>query len=316
MSKVAVVIPCYKVKKHIHSVLSGINADISLIYVVDDCCPEKTGVFVKETCKDPRVKVLFHTSNQGVGGAVITGYRQALEDGVEIVIKVDGDEQMDLTLIPEFIQPIENGLADYVKGNRFFDPDFLISMPTIRLLGNAVLSFISKAASGYWQIMDPTNGYTAIHSDLLYLIPLHKLDKRYFFESDMLFRLGICRAVIYDLPMPARYADETSSLNIFRTILVFPRKYTSRIIKRIFYSYFLRDFNIGSVELVFSLILMFFGLIYGAVSWYGSLRTGSTATSGTVMLASLPIILGFQLLLSFISFDVAYVPKIPVHRQR
>src|SRR5690606_32001950 len=150
---------------------------------------------------DPRVRVIRHASNLGVGGAVITGYQAAIADGMDILVKLDGDGQMDASLIPDFIEPIINGEADYTKGNRFFDLEELRSMPRIRLIGNAVLSFMTKFSSGYWNLFDPTNGFTALHADVARYLPLSKISKRYFFESDMLFRLNTLRAVVHDIPM-------------------------------------------------------------------------------------------------------------------
>lgn len=314
MQKIAVVIPCYRVKKHILNVIYKIPPEVDKIYIIDDECPENTGIYVQESTEDTRIKIIFHPTNKGVGGAVISGYREALADGAQIIIKLDGDGQMEPALIPQFIKPIKHGIADYVKGNRFFDLDLLTSMPKLRLIGNAGLSFINKMASGYWDIMDPTNGYTAIHSSVLKMLPLHKIDKRYFFESDMLFRLNTIRAVVYDLPMAAKYEDEKSQMKISRIILTFPGKYINRILKRIFYNYFLRDFNIGSVELIAAIILISIGSIFGIYNWYLSLITNITATSGTVMLASLPIILGFQSLLAAINYDVTNIPRIPIHK--
>jgi glycosyltransferase involved in cell wall biosynthesis len=310
---IAVVIPCYRVRNHILTVISQIGLEVNAIYVVDDCCPEMTGTYVQKECIDSRVKVIFHSKNKGVGGAVISGYKQALDDGVDIIIKIDGDGQMDPALIPKFIKPILNSQADYVKGNRFFSIELLNTMPKIRLIGNAILSFVNKMCSGYWNIMDPTNGYTAIHSRILRIIPLHKIDNRYFFESDMLFRLNIVRAVIYDLPMKAKYGDENSSLKISKVILEFPFKYIRMLIKRVLYNYFLRDFNVGSIELLVACIFISLGSFYGLSKWYSSAITGVPATSGTVMLASLPIILGFQSLLAAVNYDVVNIPRNPVH---
>ncbi|MBD2021111.1 glycosyltransferase family 2 protein [Leptolyngbya sp. FACHB-36] len=310
---IAVVIPCYRTKAFILPLLAQIGQDVDRIYVVDDACPERTGLYVKECCCDPRLTVIFHAENQGVGGAVLSGYVKAIDDGATVIVKLDGDGQMDPSLLPKFVIPILNGKADYVKGNRFFDLQLLESMPLIRLIGNAALSFISKACTGYWDIMDPTNGYTAVHAKILRMLPLHKIDKRYFFESDLLFRLSIVRAVVCDMPMKAKYEDEVSSLRINRVLAEFPGKYVNRFFKRIFYSYFLRDFNVGSVELLVGLFLMTIGALFGIYHWYTSNQTGIPATSGTVMLASLPIILGFQSLLAAVSYDVCNVPKRPVH---
>src|SRR5690606_39267104 len=181
---VAVVIPCFRVRKHRPTLLPQIGPEVSRIYVVDDCCPEHSGTSVLESCTDPRVQVLFHKENRGVGAAVLTGYQKAIQDGHDVIVKIDGDGQMDPALIPNFIEPIIQGQADYTKGNRFFNLENLESMPTIRLFGNAILSLLTKLSSGYWSLFDPTNGYTAIHSEVARLLPLDKISQRYYFETD------------------------------------------------------------------------------------------------------------------------------------
>jgi len=211
---IAVVIPAYRVTRHILAVIEAMPTVVDHVFVIDDACPDRSGELVKKDCHDPRVEVLTHAHNQGVGGAVMTGYAAAIERGAHIIVKVDGDGQMDPALIPAFVLPILAGQADYTKGNRFFNLEEVRAMPAIRLFGNAVLSFVSKLSSGYWNVFDPTNGYTAIHADVAALLPLNKISRRYFFESDMLFRLNTIRAVVVDVPMAAKYADEVSHLSI------------------------------------------------------------------------------------------------------
>ncbi|TKV17610.1 glycosyltransferase family 2 protein [Citrobacter sp. TBCS-14] len=307
--KVAVVIPCYKVKKHIFDVISNIGDEVCLIYVVDDKCPELSGEYVQKNCTDPRVKVIFNHENQGVGGAVISGYLASLEDNVDIVVKLDGDGQMDPSLIGNFINPISKELADYTKGNRFYDVESLKPMPKIRLFGNTVLSFMTKFSSGYYNIFDPTNGYTAISSFALKKLNLDKLNKRYFFESDMLFRLNLINAKVVDVPMDAIYEDEESNLHIKKIIFPFLKGHLKNATKRIIYNYFLRDFSVASIELFFGILLSMFGILYGLVGWYKSLLFNELASGGTVMLSALPIILGMQLLLGFIQADIERQPK-------
>ena len=309
-----VVIPCYKVKQQILGVISGIGSEVDRIYAVDDCCPESSGKHIQENCDDDRVSVLFNEKNKGVGGAVLAGYRKALEDGATIVIKVDGDGQMDTTQIGRLISPILAGEADYCKGNRFFRLDELTVMPKARLFGNSMLSLINKVVNGYWNIVDPTNGYTAIHAKALELLPLDKLDKRYFFESDMLFRLSTIRAVVQDIPIPAIYGDEKSSLKIGRVLWEFPRKYLVRFFKRIFYMYILRDFNAGSIQLFVGLPSMLAGLVFGIYHWIVNSRLKAATPTGTIMITVLLLILGFQLLLGALNFDVQNVPRRPVQK--
>jgi len=311
--KIAVVIPCYKEKAHILDVIKKIPGNVDHIFCIDDACPEQTGQYVKDNCQDSRVQVIQHAANQGVGGAMITGYRASLELGVDIVLKIDGDGQMDPELIPRFISPIISGHADYTKGNRFFDVEKISTMPKIRLLGNAVLSFMNKLSTGYWRLFDPNNGYTAIHTNVLNLLPLNKIHKGYFFESDMLFRLNIIRAVVNDIPMNSSYGNESSHLSIGKALFTFSMNHTKNFIKRLIYNYFIRDFSIASIELVLGPIMILFGVLFGSIKWIESVQATTEATAGTVMLAALPVIVGLQLALSALSYDIDNAPIIPLH---
>lgn len=313
-TRIAVVIPSYKVKNHILAVIHSMGKEVSCIYVVDDCCPDGSGSYVEENCNDPRVRVLKHSVNQGVGGAVMTGYREAIADGMEIIVKVDGDGQMDPALIPEFVLPIIENEADYTKGNRFFDLEAITSMPTIRLFGNAMLSLMNKVSSGYWNLFDPTNGYTAIHADVAKHLPFNKISRRYFFETDMLFRLNTLRAVVLDVPMDAKYADEESNLKISQIVGEFTLKHSRNFLKRLFYNYYLRDLSLASLQLPMGLMLFSFGIGFGGYHWLLSANQGTTTPSGTVMLAALPILMGIQFILAFIGHDISSVPARPICR--
>lgn len=312
-SQIAAIIPCYRVKAHILGVLGRIGGEVQRIYVVDDVCPEGSGDHVREHCRDPRVTVLRNDRNLGVGGAVITGYRAAIADGCDILVKIDGDGQMDPALLPRFVRPIAAGQADYTKGNRFYDLTHIGQMPRMRLVGNAVLSFMAKLSTGYWNVFDITNGYTAIHARVARHLPLHKVSERYFFETDMLFRLNIVRAVVVDVPMDAAYGDETSSLRIRRIVGEFLGKHARNFGKRIAYNYFLRDMTVASLELVFGTALLAFGVVFGGWQWWKHAAMDVATPLGTIMLAALPTLLGLQMLLAFVGFDVASVPRRPIH---
>ena len=312
---VAVVIPCYGCRAQIMSVLGRIGPEVDQVIVVDDKCPEETGQFVKAECDDPRVRVTFHSQNQGVGGAVITGYREAVESGANIVVKIDGDGQMDPQFVNRLIFPILTGEADYTKGNRFHSIEDVKQMPLVRLLGNSMLSFGSKFSSGYWDLFDPTNGFTAIHSGIIQFLPLEKLSQRYFFESDLLFRLNTIRAKVIDVPMRSHYGSEVSRLKIPSIIPEFAYKHLGCGLKRIAYNHFLRNFSVASLELVIGFLLLSLGVSVGLYYWtYGYLQ-GVEATAGTVMLAALPVILGSQLVLSFLSFDMTMLPSQALQRK-
>lgn len=312
-SRIAVVIPCYKVSAHILGVIKSIGREVDTIFVVDDCCTEKSGELVENNCTDARVRVIYHANNQGVGGAVLTGYKAAIEAGADVIVKVDGDGQMDPGLIPMFIAPILAGEADYTKGNRFFDLEEIRAMPKVRLFGNAVLSFMTKLSSGYWDLFDPTNGYTAIHADVARHLPFSKISSRYFFETDMLFRLNTLRAVAVDVPMDAQYGDEVSNLRISKIVGEFLVKHARNFMKRIFYNYYLRDLSLASIELPLGLALLVIGTSLGAYHWLESAREGVVTPAGTVMLAALPILMGLQFVLAFIGYDIASVPRRPRH---
>ncbi|HVK51733.1 MAG TPA: glycosyltransferase family 2 protein [Pseudoxanthomonas sp.] len=310
---IAVVIPCFRVRAQILQVIAGIGPEVDWIFVVDDACPEQTGAWVSEQCRDPRVHVITHHENQGVGGATLTGYRHALSTGVEAVVKLDGDGQMDAGLVLRIAGPLLAGQADYAKGNRFHRLAFTRGMPTLRLAGNALLSFMSKLSSGYWQITDPTNGFTAIRRELLAELELDRIARRYFFESDLLYHLNQLRAVVVDVPMQARYEGEPSSLRPMRMIGPFLRGHLRNTVRRVGYSYLLRGFSVASVELGVGALLLLTGSAFGIWQWIASNHSGIPATAGTVMLAALPIIIGVQMLLSWLNFDVAAEPRLPVH---
>ena len=312
VSNIAVVIPCYQERHHILDVLSEIGNEATCIYVVDDGCPDNTGDFVQKKCSDNRVVILKNKKNLGVGGATKAGYQRALDDGAQYIVKIDGDGQMPPSLIPSLVKPLIEGEADYAKGNRFQSLSSVAQMPKGRLLGNFVLSFASKLSSGYWDIFDPTNGFTAIHAATAERLPMNNISDRFYFESDMLFHLGLLRAVVKDIPMNAQYGDEVSSISIPKVMPEFAFKHYINTWRRIFVTYFLRETNIATLQLILGTCLFLFGITFGTINWVASDTSGITASAGTVILSALPIIIGSQLIISFLSFDTRNVPKIPI----
>ncbi len=310
---IAVIIPCYRVTSHIQDVISRIGPEVNAIFCVDDACPDASGDFIEQHVNDARVRVLRHPSNLGVGGAVMTGYRAAMNDGASILIKLDGDGQMEPAMIPNFVDPILRGAADYTKGNRFWNLRDIGQMPLARRIGNIGLSFFAKASSGYWDVFDPTNGYTAIHSSVAAELPFESISERYFFETDILFRLNTLRAVVVDIPMNACYGDEVSGLKISKVIGEFLFKHVRNFSKRILYNYFLRDMSAASIELLAGMALMGFGLIFGTWHWIRSAQAETSTPVGTIMIATISIVSGLQFLLAFLNYDVAAVPHRPLH---
>jgi dolichol-phosphate mannosyltransferase len=302
--KIVVVIPCYKVSKQIENVISRIPKLVSNIILVDDQCPEKTGEFVSKNIYDSRVSVLTNSENLGVGGATKAGYLQAIKFQADVIIKLDGDGQMNPEDISKLTKAIIEGKFNYAKGNRFFTIKNLKQMPAIRKFGNLVLSFMSKLSTGYYEIFDPNNGFTAIDSEYLIQLPLDEIDDRYFFESDMLYQLNLLGAKVLDIPLPAIYKDEHSSLNIWQSIIVFPKKHLFNFAKRIIYTYYLRDFNIASVQLFVGIIFFWWGAVLGLTTWLHNMKNGVSSATGTIMLVGILVITGVQLLLSFLNFDM------------
>jgi dolichol-phosphate mannosyltransferase len=306
------VIPCYRVKAHILQVIAKAPSWIEGIVCVDDACPDGSGDFIEANANDPRVVVVRLQQNQGVGGATMAGYREAARRGGEVLVKVDGDDQMDLGNIAQLVAPILLGEADYTKGNRFTSISHLRAMPSVRVFGNAALSFAAKVSTGYWNIFDPTNGFTAIEAQVARIVMEKRVSRRFFFETDLLYHLGTLRAVVRDVPMPARYADEVSNLRIGAIVGPFALKHVRNFAQRVLGQYFVRDFHVASLELVSGLFFVLFGLGYAA-HYVATRRPGQAASAGVVMAAALPVILGAQLLLQALNFDVLNVPTRPIH---
>ncbi|MGE5392045.1 MAG: glycosyltransferase family 2 protein [Deltaproteobacteria bacterium] len=310
-SNIAVVVPAFQVAKNITQVLEDMPDYIQWIIIVDDCSSD--GTYESVTAKeDPRVCLIRHSENQGVGGAVLSGYNMALTLGADIVVKMDGDGQMDPQYLPLLLQPIIDGEADYVKGNRFLHSEDLAQMPWIRRIGNNGLSFWCKLTSGYWSVFDPTNGYTAIHSSIIPLLDNQYIDKRYFFEISMLIELGLIRAVVKDVYIPAYYGNEVSSLSPIHSLFSFPWKLRKGFFRRMKIQYFIRDVGVFSVFLVIGLLMSSFGFIWGIVNWFKSVSMGVSTSTGTVMIAVLPLLLGIQFILQALLIDINNAPATPV----
>ena len=307
------VIPCYRVEREIQSVLQAVPSYIKHIVVVDDASPDSTRDLVTASAKiDSRILLMRHPSNLGVGGAMITGFKKALELGAQVIVKIDGDGQMDMDHLPDLLKPLIEGRADYTKGNRFRDFKSLQQMPFIRRIGNMGLAFLAKAATGYWNMFDPTNGFNAIRSEVLAELPLSKIDRSYYFETSMLANLYLIGAVVRDVPMPARYQGEVSSMLIHRILFEFPQKLLTTFLRRLVLKNFIYDFSMATIYLLTGFPLLIFGLIFGIYKWIQYASIGIPAPTGTVMLPTLSVLLGIQLLLSAIEIDLRSVPTEPL----
>jgi dolichol-phosphate mannosyltransferase len=311
---VAAVVPAYCVAKELGGVLRQMPVLFKTIVVVDDASGDETAAVAERYAQlDPRILVVRHETNLGVGGAMVTGFSKALEAGADIIVKIDGDGQMPLWLVPQLIQPLIDGTADYTKGNRFRDFQAVRAMPFVRRIGNVALSFLSKAATGYWQCFDPTNGFVGIRADVLSQMPLKKIDPTYFFETSMLSHLYVLGAVVKEVPMPARYAGETSSLSITRVVRQFPGKLVWSLLRRLVLKNFVYDFNLESFHILSGTPLLLAGMLYGGYNWWWYATHNLAAPTGTVVLPALMITLGTQLLISAVNLDLQSIPREPIN---
>jgi glycosyltransferase involved in cell wall biosynthesis len=310
---IAAVIPCYRVEGEIEQVITNLPRYLKYIIAVDDASPDRTSEIIRKFAEnDSRICLIRHEENQGVGGSMSTGFRKALELGAQIIVKVDGDGQMDTAYLPELLTPLIEARADYTKGNRFRDFHALQTMPLIRRLGNMALTFLTKAATGYWNLFDPTNGFVAIRSHVLAQLPLDQIDRRFFFETSMLASLYLIGAVVRDVPIPARYQGEGSNLSIRRTLLEFPFKLLKILFRRLILRNLIYDFSMASIYIFTGIPLLLFGLIFGSSRWLYYASRSIPAPTGTVILPTLSVILGIQFMIAAIEIDLRSVPTEPL----
>lgn len=308
---VTAVIPAFRASSTIVSVIDDCLRYADSIVVVDDACPERSGAVAQMTYgMDARVLVVNRASNGGVGSAMKTALSTALQSSTDVIVKIDADGQMDASYIETIRRRF---LADpaltFVKGNRFFDSQVLSLMPRARLFGNAALSLLTKIASGYWNVIDPTNGYIAFNAHVLRALPWASFDNGYFFEISVLCELGLKRLPILELEMPTIYTSAPSSLSISRVGIEFPPKLFQYTVRRLLLQYFVFDVNLGSLYFVIGTLLMLFGCVFGCVQWANGIVTHTPKSAGTIMLAALPVFMGFQLVLNALMYDVQFCQK-------
>ncbi|HEX3694492.1 MAG TPA: glycosyltransferase family 2 protein [Polyangia bacterium] len=305
---VAVAIPAYRAESTIGKVIATLPSLVDHIVVVDDASPDGLAKQL-EAIDDPRLTVVRHGRNGGVGAAMKTAFERCLELNVDVVVKMDADGQMDPAALPALLDALIDTGCDYAKGNRFLDGAALAAMPRLRFLGNLALTFLTKMASGYWHIFDPQNGYVACRSTILRRLNLAAIANDYFFENDMLIHLNILQGRVVDVPMPARYGDERSSMRIGIILRRFPARLLGGFWRRILHRYVLRDFSPVALFLFMGTPLLLGGALFGAWAWYESWKSGVVSSTGRVMLSALPIVLGFQLILQAILLDINSSPR-------
>jgi dolichol-phosphate mannosyltransferase len=298
-----IILPAYNESLHVGTVVSRIPDWVDGIVVVDDASTDDT-LSVAESLVDPRVRVIHHQKNRGVGGAMVTGFRAALEGGFDVAIKMDADDQMDPRELPILVRPIELRMAEYVKGNRFRRTGRPSSMPRLRWFGNVVLSFLTKVASGYWHVFDPQCGFIAITAPTLRRLKLDGIARDYFFENDMLIRLNIIDARVVDVDTSSLYGGETSHVRIGRVGWTFPPRLLRGFFWRFVRRHLMNDFGLIGLLAIVGTMFTLFGTVFGIYHWVLSASSGIVTTTGTVMIAVVPLILGIQMLLQALSLEV------------
>lgn len=304
--KISVVVPVYNVGESIVDFLSKIPDYVDKIYLIDDCCPMNTGTIAqKNVVNSSKLSIIFNKKNLGVGGSVKIGYEKCLLDKSDIVVKIDGDNQMDPKEIKNLLIPIISGDCDYSKGNRFINKNEIENYPRARFYGNILLSFMSKLSSGYWDVFDPINGFTAIKADVLKRIKIQNLDNRYFFETDMLFNLYLNNVRIKDIPVEIKYhKNQVQNLNVTKETFNFLFKNIHRTYVRIKKKYFMHNFSITSFFGFSSFSLFLFAFLYGGFHWikFGVL-SNKLAPNGAVILSISSLTLAFLFLGVFLYLD-------------
>jgi glycosyltransferase involved in cell wall biosynthesis len=302
------VIPAHNEERHIASVVDGLPDYVDVIIVVDDASTDGTSAAASSSARKPMV--VRHERNQGVGAAVIDGYLKALESDAEIVGRLDGDGQMDPSELSHLLDPLVSRGAGFSKGNRFKLGRIPETMPLTRKVGNIGLTFLTKLASGYWHLFDPQNGYSAITADAIGTLDMAYLRRcGYFFENGLLIELNSAEVPAVDVPTSTIYGEETSGLNIGRILVTFPIKLVRGMFRRLFQRYVIRDFSAVAVFLLGGSVLFTGGLVWGITAWARSAATGLVTPTGSVMLAALPMLAGFELLLQAIVLDINGSPR-------
>lgn len=305
--KVAVVIPCYNEEKLIKKTIDDLPDLVDYIIPVNDASSDDTIGKLRSIAKsNKKVSVVDLEKNQGVGGALISGYEYAIAhtDAVAIGI-VAGDAQFNTSYLQPMLDDFIDKKADYVKASRFFHREEFKAMPKYRQFGNIFITLLTKFSTGYYSITDITNGCGFLRRDIIEKVDFSIVQRRYDYETSMLTALSIANAKVIDHAVPAIYGDETSTIKLLPTALRNLRAVWSGFWRRIYYKYILYGFHPIALFLISGVLLLVFGLGFGLFILLDKLFTGSVPTTGSVMASVLPIILGFQLVLSALSMDVS-----------
>ncbi len=304
--RIAVVVPAHNEERLIAKTITTVPAFVDRVFVIDDASTDRTAAIAEEIA-DPRVTVIRHEKNTGVGGAILTGHRRVLEEGLDVSVVMAGDAQMDPDYLPALLDPIAHDGVLFTKANRFYARSSTAGMPKHRVFGNVVLSVMTKFASGYYHLFDPQNGYTALHREALARLDLDAIKADYSFENSLLIHLNVLRVRARDVPIPAVYGDEVSGMRLRRVVPMLLHTLIGGFWTRVWRKYVFPSF--GPFALLF-----FSGLILSAIGFVAAVVitilafNDVTASPATVMIAIAPLLAGIQLLISALNLDIADSP--------
>lgn len=299
--------PAYNEAPHVGGVITTMPEYVDDIVVVDDCSSDGTSEAALAP-NDPRVTLIRHDPNQGLGASLIDAHEKALELGGDIMVVMAGDGQMDPAYLPDLLRPILEEGYDFTKGNRFFDAGSWEGMPRHRIFGNIVLTFLTKLATGYWDMFDPQNGYTAITRHASERVDWDRVARDYSFENDVLARLGVLRARVKDVDIPAVYGEEISDISLPKVVPSLLGTMRRAFWRRFWLLYVVRSFSPVALFALSSSTLLVWTLLFGA--WVVAQRVaGVSPTTATVMLVVLPFLMGFEMMLAAFVLDITNTPK-------
>jgi glycosyltransferase involved in cell wall biosynthesis len=303
----AVIIPAYNEEKLIGKVLKTIPAFIDHIVVVDDASHDRTGEVVKAHQKEePKIIYILHKKNEGVGGAIITGYKWARDNAIDISIVMAGDAQMDPKDLPKLLEPVVEGKVDYSKGNRLFTGRAWRVIPKTRYLGNAILSFLTKIASGYWHVADSQSGYGAVTLEVLKTVDLDSIYKRYGMPNDFLVRLNVYQFRVKDVPVTPVYGiGEHSGMKIYQVVFTLSFLLLKLFLWRLKEKYIIRDFHPLVLFYLMGFVLTPIGIVFGIYLLIYRLFIGTVAPT-SALFAAFFAISGLQSLFFAMWFDMEY----------
>ncbi|CCJ37031.1 glycosyltransferase [Methanoculleus bourgensis MS2] len=303
--RIAVVVPAYNEEELIGEVLDGIPDYVAKVYAVDDGSADMTGAIIDDYAhRDPRIVAIHHNPNRGVGAAITTGYLQAVEDGMDIAAVMAGDNQMDPAYLPDLLDPIIDGRADYTKGNRLINQAYRKGMPPWRSFGNSLLTFLTKVASGYWQMMDPQNGYTAVSIKTLRTLPLTEVYQGYGYCNHLLIWLNICGCRVSDVAIPARYGREKSKIRYSTYIPRVSKLLLGNFLFRLKTKYIQMGFHPLAFFYAAGAVLAPIGVLGGLIALWEKFVMGYPVLFVHGVLSFLVFMMGMQFLLFAMLFDM------------